>query len=179
MLTVSSSPCLPVALPACAVGLVLADHHRVDSIVRMPLRTVSLDCIARLKSVASQEVDACRNWLQMVRVAAAANAAKVVDLQAGRYRTDKGLEDNDVRHPDGSTAGWPDLGITVAAESVRAEPTPRDRADVDLRPDPLGQTRVAPGTIEHIDSTQSVVPRGVDAPAGLLAAIVPAGGAWR
>lgn len=49
----------------------------------------------------------------------------------------------------------------------------------DELPEPLGQTRVAKqcGTIEHIDSSQSVVPRGVDAPAGLLAAIVPAGGA--
>lgn len=113
---------------------------------------------------------------EMTGVHAGALATQVVDGVLRRDRTDKG----GVGMPMCQQALFADAEELVALHAANVDleqpaggliPTV---SDGDKLPEPLGQTGVAQqcGTIEHIDSTQSVVPRGVDAPAGFLPVIL-------
>lgn len=163
-----------------AVTATVSASKGIFFIVRVAIDALRAARVDGGRSVAARVVYGMGDSFQVPRVNASAFPAQVVNGELWGNLADE----NRVGVPVREHAALSDAEKLVslhAADVDLEKPAGGSVAAIDHRdelPEPLGQTRVSEhcGTIVHIDSTQSVMPRGVSAPAGPLPVIIAAGG---
>lgn len=150
--------------------------NKVFSGQGMATLAVGATGVLRCDRLAAQVVHARGHGLQVQWVDTPSNSAKVIQFEALGNWTNKLSVRDRVRGIRATKGTPPKLCVPPCRATPCPQPAARDRVNLDFFPEALRQSNVTEqcGTIEHIDSNQSVTPRGVCAPAGLLPVIVPA-----
>jgi hypothetical protein len=148
--------------------------------VGVPVNAFGTPCVDSGRAITSGDIFCQGDSFKVPRVTAGGLSAKVVYRKAEWNLSDERAVNKTVNEECFFAEGK--LLVPIQRPSMDLEQPARGLVPTvnngDELPEPLRQTRVSEqcGTIEHIDSTQSVVPRGVSAPAGLLPVILQGGG---